>query len=139
MILSLIIALVLIAGSTLILARGVKTVRASRRRRVIGIAFGLTVGLGLAVGFRFCVLGDFQLSERFRIQGAPIPLVVFVFEGQGWTDFVKPALVGYPCMVANALFPAGLVGLLWVLATKRRQRTPQLPPDQPGLPREGVG
>ena len=123
MVLPFIIALLLIAGSTLVLLSGLRAVRASKSRLLVGAAFGAAVALGLLVGIRYGVFGDFQLSGRFRIQGAPIPLVLFVHEGQDWTDFVKPAIVGYPCMVANALFPAGLIGVLWVLAARLFQRS----------------
>ena len=114
MILSLIVALAIIVGTALLLVHSVKMVRTSKRRAAT-VFFGVLLGVALVVGIRFGVFGEFQLSERIRIQGAPIPLVVFVLEGQNWTDFVKPAFVCYICMAANAVFPVGLVGLLWTL------------------------
>lgn len=118
MILSLIVALAIIAGTTLLLVHGVKTVWTSKRL-VATVAFGVVMAVALVVGIRFGVFGEFQLSQRMRMQGGPIPLVVFVLEGENWTDFVKPALVSYICMAANALFPVGFVGLLWTLFFKR--------------------
>jgi uncharacterized membrane protein len=116
-------ALVLIFGSILALRSGIKAVAAQPRSgRAMRIGFGATLALALAVGIRFCALGDFQISERVRVQGAPIPVVVFVLEEQEWVDFVKPSFVGYPCMAANTLFPVGLIGLFWVLAAKRSQK-----------------
>lgn len=118
MILSLIVALAVIAGTALLLVQGMRTVWTSKGL-VATVAFGVVVAVALAIGIRFGVFGEFQLSERMRMQGAPIPLVVFVLEGQNWTDFVKPAFVSYICMAANALFPMGVVGLLWTLFFKR--------------------
>lgn len=115
MILSVIVALAIIAGTTAIIVHDVKTMGASKSFMV---AFGLIVAVALTVGIRFGVFGDFQLNDRLRMQGAPLPLVVFVLEGQHWTDFVKPQFVSYLCMVANAVFPVGLVGLLWMLLIK---------------------
>ena len=118
MILSLIVALAVIAGTALLLVQGMRTAWTSKGL-VATVAFGVVMAVGLAIGIRFGVFGEFQLSERMRMQGAPIPLVVFVLEGQNWTDFVKPAFLSYICMVANALFPMGVVGLLWMLFFKR--------------------
>lgn len=118
MILSLIVASVVIAGTAWLLISGVKSDLASKRHMSL-ILLVLIGGMALAVGIRFGILGEFQLSERMRMQGAPIPLVVFVLEGQNWTDFVKPKFVSYVCMVANALFPVGCIALLWRLLTHR--------------------
>lgn len=118
MILSLIVASVVISGTAWLLINGVKSDLASKRHMSL-ILLVLIGGMALAVGIRFGILGEFQLSERMRMQGAPIPLVVFVLEGQNWTDFVKPKLVSYVCMVANALFPVGCIALLWRLLTHR--------------------
>ena len=87
---------------------------------VFRIALGVCALVALAVGMRFFVLSTYQMNERFRIQGLPIPLVIFVREGDYWTDFVKPTFIGYTCMVADALFPVGLLGLLTVCAIRRR-------------------
>ena len=118
MILSLIFALAIIAGTAWLLIQKVKSDWASKRYMSL-ILFAVVGAAAFALGIRFGILGEFQLNERMRIQGAPIPLVVFVLEGQNWTDFVKPKLVSYVCLFANALFPAGCFALLWRLLFQR--------------------
>ena len=120
MLLAFAMACVLLAGTFLLLVRGVKAARAKKLSLIARIAFGICVLLALLVGIRLCVQGVFQMNERLRIQGLPIPLVIFVREGENWTDFVKPKFIGYTCMVADALFPVGLLGLLFVCAIRRR-------------------
>lgn len=118
MILSLIVASLIIAGTAWLLINEVKSAWASKRHMSM-ILLAVVGAAVLVVGIRFGILGEFQLNERMRMQGAPIPLVVFVLEGQNWTDFVKPKCVGYVCMVANALFPVGCFTLLWRLLIHR--------------------
>jgi hypothetical protein len=118
MILSLIVASLIIAGTAWLLINGVKSGWASKRHMSV-ILLAVVGAAALTVGIRFGILGEFQLSERMKMQGAPIPLVVFVLEGQNWTDFVKPKFVSYVCMVANALFPVGCFALLWRLLSHR--------------------
>lgn len=114
MIPSLIVAIAIITGTIAVVVRGIKTARASERRFSFASLMVILI-LGLAVGIWVGVFGEFQINERMRVQGAPVPLVVFVLEGQNWTDFVKPRLVGYLCLLANALFPVGVLTLLWRL------------------------
>jgi hypothetical protein len=118
MIPSLIVGFVIIAGTAWLLIHGVKSGWASKRHMSL-ILFAVIGTAALGIGIRFGILGEFQLNGRIRIQGAPIPLVVFVLEGQNWTDFVKPRFVSYVCMVANALFPVGCFALLWRLLSHR--------------------
>lgn len=133
MLLSLIIGLAIIVGTTALFLRCLKKVCASTQT-MVGIAFGAVAATALAVGVWFGVFGEFRLNERVRMQGAPVPLVVFVLEGQNWTDFVKPLPVGYVCMVANALFPVGVFGLLWMLFSKRLVKSQ--PPEQNSVPHQ---
>jgi hypothetical protein len=118
MALSFAVALAIIVGTGVLLLRGMKMALTLNRPTIV-LVFGLIVAAALAVGIRFGVFGEFQINDRIRIQGAPVPLVVFVLEGQNWTDFVKPRLVGYLCMIANALFPVALLGLLWIALARR--------------------
>ena len=118
MILSFIVAVALIAGTIALVVRGVKTAVASERHSTIA-GFVLILTIGLIAGVWLGVFGEFKINERIRIQGAPVPLVIFVLEDQNWTDFVKPPTVSYLCMVANALFPVGVFALLWTLFESR--------------------
>ncbi len=135
MLLSLILALAIIAGTVTLFVRGLKTVRASKQA-VVGIAFGLAVAVALAIGVWLGIFREFQLNDHVRIQGAPVPLVIFVLEGQNWTDFVKPLAIGYVCMAANALFPVGVLGLLCMLFSKRLIKRP--PPEQSSVAHQTV-
>lgn len=94
----------------MVLVQAVKLI-CTFKQQTIRVAFGLVAVLALVVGVWFGVFGEFRLSEKVRIQGAPVPLVVFIREGQDWTDFVKPLPLGYVCMLANAIFPVGLIAL----------------------------
>lgn len=111
MLVSFVIALAIIGGTLCILVKRFRSLRA-KRLLSCGILFAVVCAAALAVGIRFGVFGEFDINERTRMQGAPIPLVIFVLEGENWTDFVKPRFVSYVCLIANALFPVGLVAAL---------------------------
>jgi hypothetical protein len=115
MILSLILALGIIAGTIALVVRGVKMARESGRRGAL-VVFVVIAALALAAGIQFGVFGEYNAGPRMRIGGAPVPLVIFVLEGVNWTDFVKPEGVTDVCMAANALFPVGVFALVWVVA-----------------------
>lgn len=117
MIPSLVISLVIFAGTATVVLHAFKMVRASRSLAA-SVIFGVALVVAVVVGIRFGVFGHFQINEQVRMQGAPVPLVVFVLEGQHWTDFVKPPLLGNICMVANAVFPVGLLSVLWIVGAK---------------------
>lgn len=79
------------------------------------LGFALAASSALAVGVWLGVFHQFQLNDHIRIQGAPVPLVIFVHENQNWTDYVKPKPIGYICMAANTLFLVGLLELSYML------------------------
>ena len=118
MIVLLAISLALISGSILVLVRVITAVRKIWRLPMVIIIFGLTVALALTVGIRWGTFQTFQISDDVRIQGVPIPVVIFVREEQNWTDFVEPLPVGYVYVAANALFPVGIMSLFWTLTLK---------------------
>ena len=130
MAISFLVALAIICGTTFVLLRGAKVARNSKNT-LFAVVLAVSAAAALGIGVRFGVFGEFQIGERLRVQGAPIPLVVFVLEGERWTDFVKPLPVGYACMAANALFPVGLVVLTLTFGFKffLKQRLSQ-PPSQ---------
>jgi hypothetical protein len=123
MFLALLIALAIIAGTVIVFVRALKTARASKRA-IVGVTFGLIVAAALAIGIWFGAFREFQLSDHVRIQGVPIPIVVFLLEGENWTDFVKPPAIGYLCMAADALLPVGVFGLLCIPLLKRFRKRP---------------
>jgi formate/nitrite transporter FocA (FNT family) len=92
----------------------VRTLRAQKSRGKLLLFVLLTV-CAVAVGIRYGVLHVFELSERYRLQGIPIPLVMFVNEDGRWTDFVIPTPVAYYCMVGNVLAPVLVLWAAWLL------------------------
>jgi hypothetical protein len=129
--LGLIVPTLLIAAVILCGVRVVRTLRAQKSRGKLLLFVLLTV-CAIAVGIQYGVLHVFSISERSRIQGIPMPLVMFVNEDGQWTCYVIPTPVGYYCMVANVLAPVLVVwsawllgGRLWRLKGKGGRKTPQ--------------
>jgi len=106
---SFILSLLIILGAVRFFVRAVKALRALRRPGV-SLAFGLAAPAALAVGFWLGIAHEYRTGDSFRLQGAPVPLVVFHLEGEDWVDFVKPLGLTYVCAAANVLFS------LWVLS-----------------------
>ncbi|MBN9689978.1 MAG: hypothetical protein J0M24_07040 [Verrucomicrobia bacterium] len=55
------------------------------------------VGLGIWLAFYF----EYQPSPRRRVASFPLPIAVFVWEEDRWTDFVTPTHSAYTAAVAN--------------------------------------
>jgi len=68
---------------------GVRIVRTLRAQKSLGklLLFIILTVCAVAVGIRYGVLHVFPLSERYRLQGIPITLVLFVYEEDRWTPF----------------------------------------------------
>jgi len=124
MIFSFILALLVILGTVLLGAYGVKIIITSKRKRISAVLFVCIILAGIAIGIHYGILKEFTVSKEMRIQGIPIPLVIFIREGADWADFVKPNVIGYPCMVANALFPPALGLLVWIAFVKMLRPKP---------------
>jgi hypothetical protein len=69
----------------------------------------------VAVGIQYEVLHVFPLSERYRLQGIPITLVLFVYEEDRWTPFETLFPIAYYFMAANVLSPVRVVWAAWLL------------------------
>ena len=82
----------------------------------------LLIMLGLGVGLRFCAFAEFQIGERMRVQGFPIPLGIFILEADGWTGFVKPQLLTYLCLFADAVFPATCLAAIFAMTARASRR-----------------
>jgi L-cystine uptake protein TcyP (sodium:dicarboxylate symporter family) len=117
MILSLVIASVIIIGTLAILTR-VTTCYILKAGVKTKASFLGTIFFALIAGVAFGVFLSYDLGDKIKVQGIPIPLVVFVLEGERWTDFVKPPALGILCMVSNCLFPVGVASLIWLLAAR---------------------
>ena len=88
----------------------------------VGFAFLLV--LGLCVGIWAGVLLEYQPNARLRIQGFPMPLGIFVWEQDRWTDFVPHRVVQYGAVLANVLAAIALaITPLGIVARMTRRRT----------------
>ncbi len=67
------------------------------------LVFALLVTVGIGVGVWAGTRLEYHPNQRTRILGFPVPLVVFVHEGENWTDFVPPTPVQYGAVAANVL------------------------------------
>jgi len=75
------------------------------------LAVGVIVSV--ALGTAFGVMARYQLADHVKVQGFPIPLVIWVKENGRWTDFVQHGVKGYLCIAANVMFPViVLVGIV---------------------------
>lgn len=82
------------------------------------LAFALLAALGMGVGIWAGTRLEYQPTQRKRVLGFPLPLAVFVREGENWTDFVPPTAVQYGAVVANVL--TAVAALLIPLAITAR-------------------
>jgi hypothetical protein len=110
-------ATLLIAGVIVCGVRIVRTLRAQKSRGKLLLFVILTV-CAVAVGIRYGVLHVFPLSERLRLQGIPITLVLFVWEEDRWTPFETLFPIAYYFIAANVLAPVLLVWSAWLLAAR---------------------
>ena len=79
----------------------------SLRRKRFGIrwwmAFVVLTLCGLVVGIWAGVFLEYQLSQKMRVHGFPLPVATFLLEEGQWTDFVPPRAVQYGGVVANVV------------------------------------
>jgi len=88
------------------------------------IGFACFVVLGLCAGIWAGVLLEYQPNARLRIQGFPIPLGIFVWEQDRWTDFMPPRVVQYGAVLANVLAAIALaITPLGIVVRLTRRRT----------------
>jgi hypothetical protein len=66
-------------------------------------AFSALVALGLLVGCWLAFSFEYHVSPQIRYASFPVPLAVFRLEDGLWVDYVTPAAVMYPGVVANVL------------------------------------
>jgi hypothetical protein len=99
--------------------------RRTHASRAWWFAFALLVVVGLVAGCWLAFSFEYQVSPRIRYASFPIPLAFFHLEHGQWIDFVTPAYVMYPGLVANvtAVVAVVLLPLLLVsLVSGRRHR-----------------
>jgi hypothetical protein len=63
-------------------------------------AVAVLLAAGVAAG-AWCSCGEYQVSNRLRLCGFPVPVVAFVLEDGDWVDYVVPA--GFLVAVLNAV------------------------------------
>lgn len=120
---------VIIAISCLAAWPVVATMLRLRRHRFSAkwwIAAGLLVVFGTIVGQWVALQFEYQLCSRAKISGAPLPLVIFIFEDGQWTDFVPPPIIQYGAIIADTLVAIALVTMplnvwSWLLVRRKAQ------------------
>jgi len=95
----------------------------ARRTHRYVILFVLSI-LMVAAGFVgfVCSHTTYSVGDQVRIQGIPIPLVVFRLETDRWTDFIQPVAIGYLAYAANIIAPAFICLLLARFALRITKR-----------------
>jgi hypothetical protein len=73
------------------------------------VVFALFVAIGIGVGAWGGTQLEYHPNPKTRVLGFPVPLVVFVLEGENWTDFVPPTPVQYGAVAANVLAAVAVV------------------------------
>jgi hypothetical protein len=53
-------------------------------------AVAVLLSAGVAAGV-WCSCGEYQVSNRVRVCGFPVPVVTFILEDGDWVDYVSPA------------------------------------------------
>lgn len=96
------------------------------------VAFILLSMIGVILGYWSSTSLEISIGDRGKVGGFPIPLAVFVDEGEGdsevWTDFVPPTYIQLLGLLVNILvFTSVLVTLLFITGyiSKRRTRLPE--------------
>jgi len=125
MVLTFFLALGLIAGELILLVK-MGRVLVKKRRASLGVLFAVLALLSAGSGVWYMTATTFQISEQFRIQGLPFPLVVFVREEQQWTDFVTPTFLASFFWIADALLPLALLSVVGIVTDKCKKVVPSV-------------
>ena len=72
------------------------------------VAFSILIAAGLVAGVWLTLFFDYQVSDRLRFAGAPMPVAFFHLEDGPWIDFVTPPYIDYPAIAANAACVAAM-------------------------------
>jgi len=81
----------------------IRHLHAQRFNAAWWVAFGVSVILGVRTGAWVGTQLEYPINARTRVVGFPLPLAVFVLEGEHWTDFVPPDHVQHALVAANVL------------------------------------
>lgn len=86
------------------------------------LVFTLLVLVGIAVGAWAGTQWQYQPNMKTRVLGFPVPLAVFVLEGENWIDFVPPAFIQYGAVAANVLAAIACVLVPLTVAARMTER-----------------
>ena len=75
-------------------------------------------GAGFAIWSIYLVDNGWRISSFVRFVGFPIPVVYFVFEPQGWTDFVHDPPIDRLILLTDCVADAALALLPLSLVTR---------------------
>lgn len=115
-----VIAVLLLAASLWLIWAVFKRLKSTRANALWWVATLTALTAGLVFGWHVANSFEYQVSQRFRFASAPLPIVIFVWEEDHWTDFVTPLYYAYPAMAANTLsISAILISPLLLIRKKR--------------------
>lgn len=109
-----VLSIAIIVSAVVSIVYSLKRLLSLRSCTLVCMFAGSVLGT-LFLGIEYGNFATFQVSDVMRVQGLPIPLVVYVLEEGRWTDFVMPGVIGYVFMAGNALFPVFVVGVVWLI------------------------
>lgn len=114
---------------SMVLFRVFKYLGSPSFKRKWRVAFILLSIVGVMLGYWSSTSLEISIGDKGKVGGFPIPLVVFVDEGEGdsevWIDFVPPTYIQLLGLLSNILIVTSvLVTLLFITGyiTKRRTR-----------------
>jgi hypothetical protein len=116
-------SLVIVGGTGLVLSRVAKRyLRGSDFKTKVSFLGVICVSVLVGVGGGLHL--SYNIGDRIKAQGIPIPLLVFVREEEHWTDFVQPNWLCIISGISNCLCPVGAASLIWLVAANAARRRP---------------
>lgn len=99
----------------------VSTVRAVARARRLKwwLVFGILVAAGIALGW-FCGNWEYDVGDKMRIGGFPVPMVFFRLEDGRWTDFPLPTYVSWLAFLTDVLAGIAIVLLPFRVVLRKK-------------------
>jgi hypothetical protein len=107
---AIIIAIALLAGGVWQTYATFRRLRRSHATVSWWLAFGALIITGIALGVWFAFFFEYQPTATLRVLGFPLPLVIFAWEEDHWTDFVpRSEIMTYSVCAANVLATIAMV------------------------------
>lgn len=116
---SLLLSLPIIAFALHLCLRTFRNLRNGRAHGGWWVAFILLVLAAGSAG-HWLAMQEIQAGPELRWTGLPLPIGLFVLEGENWTDFIPPAPIQLTNHLADLLAPVLLGALLFHCIWRRR-------------------